>query len=116
MSEKELKSGAAPCCLDKCGAVAVTRFAMIGLLILATHTLSFAQGTAGISIKVHTESGAAIAGVQVRVDASGGFSRQALTDAEGQAEVAGLAAGDYNIVVAGEGFEPSTQSVIVRDE
>src|SRR6266404_1664281 len=116
MFGKDLGSGAVPWCTDRCCPVAVTRLRIIGVIVLAAHSLCFAQGTAGISIKVHTESGATVAGVPVRVEAGGGFSRQASTDSEGKAEMAGLAAGQYNIVVTGQGFEQSTQSVIVQDE
>src|SRR5947207_14197515 len=86
------------------------------LIVAVFQTLSFAQSTPGLFIKVHSENGQSIAGVEVRVESADGFSTRATTDAEGQARVSGLAAGSYRIVAGQQGLEESAQSFKVSDE
>src|SRR5438132_11560760 len=86
------------------------------LIVAVFQTLSFGQSIPGRFIKVHSENGQSIAGVEVRVEGGSGFSTHAITDAEGQAKVARLVPGSYRIVAAQQGFEESAQSFTVSDE
>src|SRR5438128_12682198 len=86
------------------------------LFVAVFQTLSFAQSVPGLFIKVHSENGQSIAGVEVRVEGSSGFSTRAITDADGQARIARLAPGSYRIVAGQQGFEESAQAFTVSDE
>ena len=89
--------------------------AIVALAIVAIPPVSFAQTTGSLSVKVHGESGAAIAGAVVRVERGTAFSTQTATDSDGKAGVSGLSAGEYRITVTGQDFEQSAQSFIVED-
>src|SRR5437588_12945832 len=58
-----------------------------------------------LSIRVHTESGAEIAGATIRVEHDGKLSANALTDRAGKASIEGLALAQYNILVSAEPFD-----------
>jgi hypothetical protein len=90
--------------------------ACVVLLIAGAQTASFAQGTPGLFIRVHSTTGQSIAGVEVRIENTAGGSTRAITDGEGQARVDSLAAGTYSIVAVMQGFEESAQSFSIEDK
>jgi hypothetical protein len=92
------------------------RAATAALVAIGIPAFSFAQTTAILSVKVHSQYGAGIAGAIVRVERGTAFSVQAATDSGGNAEVSGLSPGEYKITVTGADFEQSTESFIVQDE
>jgi hypothetical protein len=69
-----------------------------------------------LSIRVHTESGAAISTAKIQLEQDGKVSTTALTDAEGKASIGGLTLGQYNILVTAETYEQAVQLVLIRDE
>ena len=92
------------------------RAAIAAIVIVGNTLVCFAQTTAVLSIKVHGQSGAGIAGAVVRVERGSAFSVQAATDSGGQAEISGLSAGEYKITTNAADFEQSAQSFTVEDE
>src|SRR5213594_2827200 len=88
---------------------------LVVFVVFVWQTLLFAQ--TGLSIKVHNDSGQAIAGVEVRIENNDGFSVRATTDGEGQARITGgLARGSYRIAAGLEGFEETSQTFTIEDE
>ncbi len=68
-----------------------------------------------LSIRVHTEAGAVIAGASIRIERDGKISAQALTGGDGKSSIEGLAPGPYNIFVSAEQFEQAAQSLVIQD-
>jgi hypothetical protein len=89
-------------------------FVAIAAAVLQTVVL--AQNTAGIFIKVHSETGQAIAGVEVRIEGARGSSVRDATNGDGEVRVSGLAAGSYRIIASMDGFEQSSQPFQVQDD
>src|SRR6516162_9052958 len=95
-----------------CRFVAVTCVPSFYLLLFSPP--GWAQ-TLPLSIRVHTESGAAITGAKIQLEQDGKLAKTALTDAEGKASIGGLALGQYNILVNAETFEQAVQLVLIQD-
>src|SRR5262249_12916529 len=92
------------------------RAAAIVLTLLAVHAAAVAQGISSLSIKARTQTGVVIANVAVRLERSGAPSVEAKTDMEGVARINALAPGEYRVIVGGQGFQESSQPLVVRDE
>ena len=84
------------------------------IAILCTAFVASAQDTGYISGTVTDKSGAAVAGADVVVSSSTGSQTHATTtNADGAYAVAGLAGGNYNIVVTAKGFSRYTAKNVV---
>src|SRR5580704_6894295 len=83
-------------------------FFLCVLLLLNTHSL-WADVTGSILGYVHDASGAALPNAHVVVtEATTGFSREAVTDSQGQYVFLALPAGTYKIVATATGFDQAT--------
>ena len=86
------------------------------LLILCLAVGANAQDTGYISGTVTDKSGAAVVGAQVIIaSASGSFTRETTTNADGAYVVAGLAGGKYDVSVTATGFQKYTARNVVLD-
>jgi hypothetical protein len=86
------------------------------LCILFACAPLFAQSTGSITGTVLDNTGAAVAGAEVVVsDPSTGFSRRAISNADGNYLVAGLGAGTYDVTITAPNFEKfQAKRVILR--
>ena len=76
---------------------------------------SHAEGSAEIAGSVADRSGAAVPGAHVTVRAAvTGNAKSAVTNAQGQFDVASLPSGDYQVEVQAPGFQMYTQPVTVQ--
>ncbi|MEQ1910724.1 MAG: TonB-dependent receptor [Vicinamibacterales bacterium] len=91
-----------------------TYVAVLALLLVAPHVVQGQQTTGTVTGVVRDSSGGAIPGatVQLRVEGSN-TPREATTDAQGVFEISGLAAGQYEVSAALDGFDTSTVRVSV---
>src|SRR5215471_4691459 len=85
------------------------------LVAMALGSVLSAQTRPVISIKVHTDSGVPISSAVIRVERDRSFAVQAISDAEGKAEIPGLATGQYRLTVSADGFQESALSISVYD-
>jgi hypothetical protein len=87
------------------------------LVLLGVHTgIVVAQGLSSLAIKAHTQTGIVIANAAIRLERSGGAPVETRTDTEGAARINALAPGEYTVIVGGQGFQESSQRLVVRDE
>jgi hypothetical protein len=86
------------------------------LYILFACAPLFAQSSGSITGTVLDNTGAAVAGAEVAVsDPSTGFSRRAVSNADGNYLVAGLGAGTYDVAITAPNFEKfQAKRVILR--
>jgi len=77
----------------------------------------FTTGVGVIEGSISTQQSTPLAGVNVTIiDATGRIVADASSDSEGRFRVANLTAGTYRVMAALEGFETTTQSVLVSHE
>ena len=89
------------------------RLAIIAIMLFATMGCAWAADVF-VSGTVVDTSGGAIAGAEVRVqDASGILIKKAQSDTSGSFTIAGLAAGNYQLVVSHAGFETQETTVTI---
>jgi hypothetical protein len=89
-----------------------------GLLLLfvaaAAGHRSNPDGIGSIEGSISTQHTTPLAGVDVKIiDATGRIVASAMSDGEGRFRVANLAAGTYRLMAALDGFETTTESVVV---
>src|SRR5438045_2117047 len=94
---------------DSASAIRAGKAVFLVVFIAAFQSSLSAQGTPGLFIKVHSETGQAIEGAEVRLERNGVASVQTVTNAEGQAKITGLVSGLYRIVAGLKGFEDASQ-------
>lgn len=78
---------------------------------------AFAQtksGDAALRVRVLDPSGATIVAAQVKLSATGREDRSAVTGARGESQFARLSAGEYQVRVEAEGFEPREQTIALK--
>jgi hypothetical protein len=88
----------------------------LALAIVVIRSLASGQIPANLTVKVHNQSGVAIAGAVVRLERGTAFATAATTDPEGNVGISGLSAGEYRITVIAQDFEQSTESFVIQDE
>ncbi|MGD2114412.1 MAG: carboxypeptidase-like regulatory domain-containing protein [Acidobacteriota bacterium] len=85
------------------GSIAVVAVSLLTLVVGAPAVVAQApgwSGTSGVGVKVEDGDGRAVAGAEVRLTFSGeGGPRPVFTDADGRAEVRGLAPGEWVLTV-----------------
>lgn len=92
------------------------RFWALAIAALLSASPAFAQGTTGaIDGKVTDEQGGVLPGANVTVqNTATGFSRTAVTDANGLFRVPGLPVGTYEAKISMNGFATSTRRIVVN--
>jgi hypothetical protein len=85
------------------------------LLTIAMGALFGAQNRPVLSLKLHTENGVPVHGATIRVQRDQSFALQAISDAEGKAEIPALPAGQYTIVITADGFQENVLPIAIYD-
>src|SRR5689334_16859957 len=80
------------------------------ILLLKTYLFMVA-----IVVRVHSVSGEPIEGATVRMERDGVVSAEAMTDKDGNAQLPNFTEGQYVLSVAKEGFELSSQVLLLQD-
>ena len=80
------------------------------VLLLKTYLFMVA-----IVVRVHSVSGEPIEGATVRMERDGVASAEAMTDKDGNAQLPNFREGRYGLSVAKEGFELSSQVLLLQD-
>ena len=88
---------------------------MTSLFNIYLFVIAIMGATPGIVIRVHTVSGEPIEGATVRIERDGAVSAEIMTDKDGNAQIPGFTEGQYVVSVAREGFERSTQVLLLQD-
>ena len=89
-------------------------FSVVGLTLLLTCSLAWAQATAGLAGRVTDESGAVLPGVTVTATQTDtGFTRSVVTDGSGAWIASNLPLGPYRLEVSLQGFRTYVQTGIV---
>jgi hypothetical protein len=89
-------------------------FLLMGLSVLLTAGIAWAQATAGLAGRVTDESGAVLPGVTVTVTQTDtGFARSVVTDGSGAWNAPNLPLGPYRLEVSLQGFRTYVQTGIV---
>src|ERR1700737_4273050 len=89
-------------------------FLLLGQIALCTFVCpmpSAAQGQSSILMTVHDEAGQPVSQVEARLKLNGADVRAGVTDDQGKLVFHGIAAGEYELTVSKDGFEPLAQSV-----
>jgi hypothetical protein len=89
---------------------------LFGLALLMTVTTAFAQTstTATLRGKITNDAGTPVANAEINaVNTANGFVKTVTSGPDGAYNLAGLAPGTYNIIVAAPGFEPKSQDITV---